>query len=169
MEQTQATTAPTSTPGALAATANAANPPKPKKAKAAKAAKPTKPAKKAKKAKTAKKPAPIGDLKGPAVLRKYAPGYVKGGGKEGEKATKTAGGNTTIDNGDKLAAKLRGMDIDAVYKEAATVLNAALEEGEKKTSVADLKARYGKLNVGMQRMNLGNRMRGALGISPNAK
>ena len=162
-EQTQATTAPASTPGDLAATANAANPPKPKKAKAAKAAKPAKPAKKAK-AKTKTKTA-----KGLAVLREYAPGYVKGGGKEGEKATKTAGGNTTIDNGDKLAAKLRGMGIDAVYKEAVTVLNAALEEGEKKTSVADLKAKYGKLNVGMQRMNLGNRMRGALGISPNAK
>lgn len=136
-----------------------------KAAKAKPAAKKAKaPAKKAKKA--SGKSGSNDGLKGPAVLKKYAPEYVKGGPK-GD--AKTAAGNKTVDNGDKLAAKLRGMDLDDVYKMAAETLNAALEDGEAKVTVAGLKTKYGKLNVGMQRMNLGNRMRGALGLSKAGK
>lgn len=68
------------------------------------------------------------------------------------KALKSAGGNATMDNGDQLAKSLRGAELDVVYREAAQVL------GESQTA---LRARYGHLNVGMQRMNLGNRMRAA--------
>lgn len=122
---------------------------------------------KAKKAAPAKKPAKKASGKGgknkgvsgPAVLKQYAPQYVKGGKKGDEK---TAGGNKTIDCGDKLADRLRGKDLEAVYTEAAKVLNTALEEGDDAVTVKSLKGKYGKLNVGMQRMNLGNRMRAIL-------
>lgn len=103
-----------------------------------------KPAKKAKgkgpKASTAK------GVKGPQVLRQYAPGYHK------DKAKKTAGGHTSVDSNDALAQKLRGKDLDHVYKEAARIL---------KEPESALRAKYKGLNVGMQRMNLGNRMRAA--------
>lgn len=61
-------------------------------------------------------------------------------------------GNATMDNGDALAKKLRGAALEDVYEEAAKVL------GE---SVSVLQAKYKHLNPGMQRMNLGNRMRAA--------
>ena len=69
---------------------------------------------------------------------------------------KTACGRPAIDNNDKVAADLRGKDLEAVYKAASKHL---------KVSVADLVAKYKHLNVGMQRMNLGNRMRKVLGVS----
>lgn len=65
---------------------------------------------------------------------------------------KTAGGHVSVDRDDELAKKLRGLPIDAVYKEASKVL----KEDEKA-----LRGKYAHLNVGMQRMNLGNRMRAA--------
>jgi hypothetical protein len=67
------------------------------------------------------------------------------------KAT-TKAGNTSLHCGDELAAKLEGKDLDTVYKIAAKTLDIP----EK-----DLRSRYKHLNVGMQRMNLGNRMRAA--------
>ena len=69
-----------------------------------------------------------------------------------DKENKTAGGHASVDSNDKLAASLRGKDISAVYKEAAKVL---------KEPEAALIAKYKHLNLGMQRMNLGNRMRAA--------
>lgn len=63
-----------------------------------------------------------------------------------------ASGNTSLDCGDPLAAALRGKSLDDVYKAAAK----ELREPE-----ADLRKRYAHLNPGMQRMNLGNRMRAA--------
>jgi colicin import membrane protein len=78
-----------------------------------------------------------------AVFRHY-PKYVKG---------ETAAGNSTADNGDSIAERLRGKDLDAVYGIVAKAT------GE---SAKALKARYAKLNPGMQRMNLGNKLRGAL-------
>lgn len=67
------------------------------------------------------------------------------------KAT-TASGNTSLHCGDDLAKRLEGKDLDAVYKLAAKTLDVPERE---------LRSRYAKLNVGMQRMNLGNRMRAA--------
>lgn len=58
----------------------------------------------------------------------------------------------TIDNGDEIGERLRGLDLDEVYGEAASELEV---------TVGELKAKYGHLNPGMQRMNLGNRIRGA--------
>ena len=68
------------------------------------------------------------------------------------KTNVSASGNATMDNGDALAKKLRGAELDDVYAEASKVL------GE---SQAALRAKYAHLNPGMQRMNLGNRMRAA--------
>jgi hypothetical protein len=67
-----------------------------------------------------------------------------------DKEHKTAGGNVSVNNGDAIAASLIGKDLDAVYAAAAKTL----KEDEK-----DLRAKYKHLNPGMQRMNLGNRMR----------
>lgn len=66
--------------------------------------------------------------------------------------TKTPTGRRTIDCADEVAALLRGLPIDEVYELAAQELGM---------DVVVLKATYGHLNVGMQRMNLGNRIRGA--------
>lgn len=66
---------------------------------------------------------------------------------------KSAGGNSSLDCGDQLALKLRGADLDDIYEKAAKTL------GESERS---LKSRYSHLNPGMQRMNLGNRLRAAL-------
>jgi hypothetical protein len=64
----------------------------------------------------------------------------------------TVHGNRTIDINDKVAQQLRGTDVKEMYQIAAKAL------GE---PVRTLRAKYGHLNIGMQRMNLGNRMRGA--------
>ena len=66
---------------------------------------------------------------------------------------KSVSGNSSLDCGDKLAHDLRGLEIEDVYSKAAKTL------GESERS---LKSKYGHLNVGMQRMNLGNRLRAAL-------
>lgn len=71
----------------------------------------------------------------------------------GNRPNLSATGNTTMDNGDSLARKLRGADLETVYKQASQILGIPQTE---------LRGRYAHLNVGMQRMNLGNRMRAAM-------
>jgi hypothetical protein len=66
--------------------------------------------------------------------------------------SKTATGRKTIDIGDATAELLRGKSLDDVYKLAAKKL------GEEEKA---LRERYQHLNLGMQRMNLGNRLRAA--------
>jgi hypothetical protein len=56
------------------------------------------------------------------------------------------------DIGDQVAEALRGKDLEQAYKIAAKWLGAGVNE---------LKSKYGHLNPGQQRMNLGNRMRRA--------
>lgn len=65
---------------------------------------------------------------------------------------KTAAGNTSLSCGDATAKSLQGLELEDVYKKASKVLGVP---------VTELKSRYSKLNPGMQRMNLGNRMRAA--------
>ena len=67
-------------------------------------------------------------------------------------AGKTTNGRRTLDIGDATAKRLRGLDLDGTYKAAAK----APGETEK-----GLHTKYQHLNPGMQRMNLGNRMRTA--------
>lgn len=66
--------------------------------------------------------------------------------------TKTPTGRRTIDCADDVATQLRGLPIDEIYEHAAEATGI---------DVALLKVTYGHLNVGMQRMSLGNRIRGA--------
>ena len=56
----------------------------------------------------------------------------------------------SMDKGDTVAQSLRGLSMGDVYKHAAKMTH---------TGVADLQSRFGHLNPGMQRMNLGNMIR----------
>lgn len=67
--------------------------------------------------------------------------------------TKAPGGGTSYHNGDAVAEKLAGKSLDDAYAVAAKTLK--VEEKE-------LRKQYAHLNVGMQRMSLGNRMRKVL-------
>lgn len=65
---------------------------------------------------------------------------------------KTASGRKAIDIGDDVAKRLRGADLKDVYREAAHATGVPMTQ---------LHAKYDHLNPGMQRMNLGNLIRGA--------
>jgi len=65
----------------------------------------------------------------------------------------SAEGNSSLDCADKVAKDLRGTPLEEVYKKASKML---------KVSKKELETKYAHLNVGMQRMNLGNRIRAAL-------
>ena len=80
------------------------------------------------------------------ALRQKAPTYVH------DKEKRTAGGHVSVHNGDEIAQKLIGKDLDQVYSMAARTL---------KEDEADLRKKYKHLNPGMARMCLGNRMRAA--------
>lgn len=66
---------------------------------------------------------------------------------------KTAAGSVSYHNGDEVAKKLAGKDLNEVYDIVAAKLGV---------SDRSLKDKYRHLNAGQQRMNLGNRMRKAL-------
>lgn len=67
--------------------------------------------------------------------------------------TKAPGGGTSYHNGDAVAERLKGKSLDEAYGIAAKTL---------KVDEKELRKAYGHLNVGMQRMSLGNRMRKVL-------
>ena len=66
---------------------------------------------------------------------------------------KSKSGHATLHNGDPVAQKLATMDLDDIYSYAATILKMPKQE---------LIDKYEHLNVGMRRMNIGNRIRAAL-------
>lgn len=127
-------TLPVSDPGPAPTEAPAA--PKDKKAKAPKAPKAPKASKKAK----VKKPG-AGSLDALEAARKQ---YKKS-------KVKTKSGAFSVDCGDTVANRLRGKSLDEIYSETSKHLGVPATE---------LKRKYGHLNEGMQRMNLGNRLRG---------
>ena len=63
--------------------------------------------------------------------------------------TKAASGSASLHNGDAVAMTLAGL-----------TLAETLEIADKVMPDNDFKTRYSKLNPGMQRMNIGNRLRG---------
>lgn len=137
--------APTTTPKEAKMTATAATP-------AATAAKPVPPVREARPAHFVGEVAPgrVAKIASTAFnLDKYFVSDVK-----------TPTGRRTIDCADDVATALRGADIDAVYLNAAQTLG---------TSVDELRTQYGHLNIGMQRMNLGNRIRGAAAAKTKAE
>jgi len=73
-------------------------------------------------------------------LEKYVNG-ISGSGKRTKRAD------------DPIAAALDGFTLDETYGVASRMTDVTIK---------DLQAKYGHLNVGMQRMNLGNRIRGAV-------
>ncbi len=77
--------------------------------------------------------------------------YVKGVSGSGKKTMRT---------NDFVAESLNGFTLDEVYRVATE-----LTEIEQK----ELRSRYSHLNVGMQRMNLGNRIRGAIAKQDKAR
>lgn len=97
------------------------------------------------------KPAPVvakkaaKKAKGPTVLPFVLANYVK------TKEIKTKTGRTSVDTGDATAVRLRGQSLEKTFEEASKATGF---------SVNDLIKRYEKLNPGMQRMNLGNLIRG---------
>lgn len=66
---------------------------------------------------------------------------------------KLSDGRNVVDNGDRVARELRNCaELSDVIAHVASVMGEA--------EVTELMARYAKLNPGMQRMNLGNKLRG---------
>ena len=62
--------------------------------------------------------------------------------------SRTASGTKSLNNNDDVAQLLTGLSVDAVHAIATECLDM------------DTSEKYGHLNVGMQRMNVGNRLRG---------
>lgn len=62
-------------------------------------------------------------------------------------ATRSASGSKSLSNGDEVASTLEGLTIEGLFAIGDTLL------GE------DFRKRYADLNAGMQRMNMGNRIR----------
>jgi hypothetical protein len=64
---------------------------------------------------------------------------------------RTSTGTKSLNNGDVVAEALTGMTLSEVQ----TLADSFIGEN-------DFRTRYAKLNLGMQRMNIGNRLRGAI-------
>lgn len=71
---------------------------------------------------------------------------------------KTESGRPALDTSDQIARELRGNTLKEVYDKAVHYLNRFNEP----ISLEKLHEDYGHLNPGMQRMSLGNRIRGAM-------
>ena len=69
---------------------------------------------------------------------------------------KRSDGTRFIDNGDDVSQELRELTLD----EAFSMLNRELKESGEKSTIKALKEKYEHLNPGMQRMVIGNRLRG---------
>lgn len=67
--------------------------------------------------------------------------------------SRSASGSVSRHNGDVVASTLAGLTLDETVAIAVEVLDIA---------ESDLRAKYEHLNVGQQRMNIGNRIRGAI-------
>jgi hypothetical protein len=92
--------------------------------------------------KPAREKMPIDQRRNGIVPATYLQHYVK---------TKKADGSTCLDNNDNVAAHLRGLELNEIYELVADKLNC---------SERDLMTRYSHLNLGQQRMSLGNLLRG---------
>lgn len=69
-------------------------------------------------------------------------------------------GKRTMRCKDATAEALDGFTVEETYRVAAELTD---------TPVKELQTKYGHLNVGMQRMNLGNRIRGAIAKQDKAR
>lgn len=74
--------------------------------------------------------------------------------------TRTSSGGKSLHNNDTVAQGLAGLNVDELYGIAGKFLAFPMKVS--KVAIEDLdglQSAYGNLNVGMQRMNLGNRIR----------
>lgn len=69
-------------------------------------------------------------------------------------------GKRTMRSKDVVAEALDGFTVEETYRVAAEMTD---------TPAKELQTKYGHLNVGMQRMNLGNRIRGAINKQDKAR
>lgn len=97
---------------------------------------------------------PIEERKNGVVYSGYLPQYVAY-----STVTKSGDVKRSIDKGDAVALALRPMTLDQVIAHVAKACDV---------SQVSLRERFGHLNVGMQRMNLGNMLRKALKETANA-
>lgn len=80
----------------------------------------------------------------------------------------TQSGKTVIDIDDYVAGILRGLNLNDTYDTVARYIRAINETAvdakglEVLDTIDKLQAKYSHLNPGMQRMNLGNKLRGAM-------
>jgi len=75
-------------------------------------------------------------------------------------STRTSSGGKSLHNNDDVAQGLAGLNVNELYVIAGKFLAFPLKVSKKTIEDNDqLQAAYGNLNVGMQRMNLGNRIR----------
>ena len=73
---------------------------------------------------------------------------------------RTSSGGKSLHNDDTVARGLAGLNIDELYAIAGKFLAFPLKVSKATIEgVDELETAYGNLNVGMQRMNLGNRIR----------
>lgn len=85
------------------------------------------------------------EAQGKTVIRPDTTTYAK---------ARASGGGMSQHNGDVIASGLASMDVQQVATVAAGLIHGS--------TVKDLIAKYEHLNIGQQRMNLGNRIRGAV-------
>ena len=112
-----------------------------------KAAKVAKTPKAPKAPKARREPMPLSERKNGKVDALYLQFYQKVKAQRGDRVVRT------MDNGDLVAQKMRDLTLQQVYTHAAKVLS---------TSERALRERFEHLNLGMQRMNLGNMVRRAM-------
>ena len=77
----------------------------------------------------------------------------------------TEGGHRPLDINDDVAGLLRGLSVEDMFAKAASEVRKYRDEkwpGTKAEIEAEFVARYGKLNNGQIRMNLGNVIRGCI-------
>ena len=101
--------------------------------------------------------APATKATGPIRLHPNFARYVK-------HSDKTATGRPCLDIDDRVATALRGLNIDDCYRQTSRYLVAlgVAPTDKRPVTMSGLRAKYGHLNPGMQRMNLGNVLRGVL-------
>ncbi len=76
-------------------------------------------------------------------------------------ASRTAGGTKSLHNDDAVAQGLEGLTLAALYEVAGKFLTFPLKvKGQTVDDAAAMGKAYTNLNSGMQRMNIGNRIRG---------
>ena len=84
-------------------------------------------------------------------------------------SARTAAGTKSLHNNDIVANGLQGLTIDELYVIFGKYMKFPIKvRAESCADVDEVQAQYAHLNVGMQRMNMGNRIRGRVGAIDEA-